>query len=127
MSSALIGCHGFWHASDHSHHDGYVLTGVSEVWEAIVVLDDPPMYVMGHGTCMPTIRVVSDLALELCLLLLQLEPRVLELLLLRPQLLHARGPYVPLGLVVLAIQGSGFPTVDTFIVHIVDSHHEALA
>ena len=46
------------------------MTGVGEVWEAIVVLDDPPVYVAGHGTCMPTIRVVSDLALELRLLLL---------------------------------------------------------
>ena len=70
MSSALIGRHRFWHASDHSHHGGYVLTSVSEVWEAIVVLDDPPVYVMGHGTCMPTVHVVSDLSLELRLLLL---------------------------------------------------------
>ena len=70
MSSALIGRRGLWHASDHCRHRGYVLTGVGKVWEAIVILDDPPVYVMGHGTCVPSVRAVSDLMLELRLLLL---------------------------------------------------------
>ena len=70
MTSVLIGRRGLWHASDHSRGGGYVLTGVGEVWEAIVVLDDPPVYVVGHGTCMPTVHAVSDLSLELRLLLL---------------------------------------------------------
>ena len=70
MSSALIGRRGLWHASDHSRRHGYVLTGAGEVWEAIIVLDDPPVYVVGHVMCVPTVCAVSDLVLELRLLLL---------------------------------------------------------
>ena len=66
MSSALIGSRGPWHASDHSRHRGYVMTGAGEVWEAIVVLDDPPMYVAGHDTCVPTISTVFDLPIDQC-------------------------------------------------------------
>jgi len=53
MSSTLIGRRGLWHASDHSRRCGYVLTSAGEVWEAIIVLDDPPVYVVGHGVAEP--------------------------------------------------------------------------
>jgi hypothetical protein len=57
------------------------------VWESVIVLDDPQVHIMGHGARTPTFFTAHDLMLELCALLLQLEARILELLLPLPQLL----------------------------------------
>jgi hypothetical protein len=55
--------------------------------KTVVILDDPPVHVMGHGACTPAFSTACDLTLELYALLLQLEAHILELLLPRPQLL----------------------------------------
>jgi hypothetical protein len=48
----------------------YVLACPGEVWQTLVVLDDPPVHVMDDGTHTPTISTVFDLMLELRVLLL---------------------------------------------------------
>ena len=55
---------------------------------ASIILDDPPVYIAGDGACMATISVAFDLALVLHTLQLQLESRILDLLMPCPQLLH---------------------------------------
>jgi hypothetical protein len=35
------------------------------VWEAIVILDDPPVHIAGHDACVPIVCTASDLTLEL--------------------------------------------------------------
>ena len=41
------------------------MTGTGKVWEAIVALNDPPVYVAGHGTCVPTVSTAFDLPINL--------------------------------------------------------------
>jgi hypothetical protein len=55
--------------SEQGHDGGNVLACPNEVWETDIVLDDPPIYVMGHGarTLVPP---TLNLVLELCALLL---------------------------------------------------------
>ena len=55
---------------------------------AFIVLDDPPVHVMSHGACTPTVSVALDLSLELHVFLLELELRFLELLVPGLQLLY---------------------------------------
>ena len=49
------------------------------MWEGFIVLDDPPVHIVGHGMRAPTISVVFDLSLELLVFLLELESCFLEL------------------------------------------------
>jgi hypothetical protein len=51
------------------------------VRETIVVLDDPSVHVTGHGARTLAFSMTRDLMLELRVLRLELEARVLELLL----------------------------------------------
>ena len=53
--------------------------------EGFIVLDDPPVHVMGHGARVPTVSVV----LKLHTFLLKLESCFLELLVPSLQLLHS--------------------------------------
>ena len=53
-----------------------------EVWECFIVLDDPLVHVMEHGTRTHTISMALDLSLELHAFLLELESCFLELLVL---------------------------------------------
>ena len=57
-----------------------VLACPGEVWEGFIVLDDPPVHVVGHGARTPTVFVVLDLSLKLRAFLLELESCILELL-----------------------------------------------
>jgi hypothetical protein len=34
--------------------------------KTVVILDDPPVHIVGPGVCTPAISMVSDFALELC-------------------------------------------------------------
>ena len=52
------------------------------MWEGFIVLDDPPVHIVGHGMCMPTVSVALDLSIELRVFLLELESCFLELLVL---------------------------------------------
>ena len=74
-----------------SCHDNNVLARPSEVRGTFVVAgalicEDSLVDVVGDGACAPTVRAAVDLALEFGVLLLQLEPRFLELLLPLPHL-----------------------------------------
>ena len=58
------------------------------MWEGFVILNDPSVHVMGHGTRTPTVSMVLDPSLELHAFLLELESCFFELLVPRPQLLY---------------------------------------
>jgi hypothetical protein len=47
-----------------------VLAHPGEEWGLLIVFEDPPVDIMGVGTCTPTVSVVSDLALEFGMFLL---------------------------------------------------------
>ena len=70
--------------SEQGYRGSYVLTCLSKVREAFVILDDPLVYVVGDGACAATIPAMLDLAFELRELLLQLEARIFELLVPHP-------------------------------------------
>ena len=94
-----------------------VLVYLGEVWEGFVILDDPPVHVMSHDACMPTVSVALGLSLELCMFLLELESCFFELLVSRPQLLYPqarRGPCIPLDLVVEVVCWGSPSLVDAF-------------
>ena len=77
-----------------------------ELWEGFIVLDDPPVHVTSHGTCMPTVSVALDLLLEFHAFLLELESCFLELLVPGLQLLHPQarwGPCIPLDLIIVVV------------------------
>ena len=79
-------------------HSSNVLAYPCEVWERFIILNDPPVHVTGHGTCMPTVSMVLDLLLKLHAFLLELESCFLELLVLGLKLLHPQAgwsPYIP--------------------------------
>ena len=44
-----------------------------------IVSDDPPVHIVGHGACAPTVSMALDLPIELRTLLLELESRFLKL------------------------------------------------
>ena len=58
------------------------------MWEGSVILDDPPVHIVGHGACTPNVSVVLDLSFKLRVFLLELESCFFELLVPRPQLLY---------------------------------------
>ena len=61
-------------------HNNDVMAHPSEVWEGFIVLDDPPVHVVGHGVHTPAVSMALDLLLELRAFLLELESCFLELL-----------------------------------------------
>ena len=92
---------------EQGRHSSDVLACLGEVWEGFIVLDDPLVHVIGHGTCTATVFVVLDLSLELHAFLLKLESRFLKLLVPGLQLLHLQvrwGLCIPLDLVVEVVR-----------------------
>ena len=81
MGPTILGCHRFWKPLEQGHNSSDVLACPGEVWEGFIILDDPPVHVMGHGTCTPTISMVLGLSLKLCAFLLELESCFFELFL----------------------------------------------
>ena len=82
--------------------------------EASIILDDPLVYIIGDGACKATVSMVFDLALELHMLLLQLQSCILDLLVSCPQLLHPQmrqGPYISIDLIVGVICRSSCNTL----------------
>jgi hypothetical protein len=61
---------GLWEASEQGHGGGNVLARLGEVWETVVVLDNPPVHVASPDACAPAVRATSDFTLELRALLL---------------------------------------------------------
>jgi len=58
------------------------------VWEGFIVLNNPLVHIMRHGTCTPIVTVPLDLSFELRAFLLELELCFLKLLVLGLQLLY---------------------------------------
>jgi len=89
MGPTMLRCRRLRKPPEQGHRGSNVLACPGEVWEGFVVLDDPPVHIMGHGTCTPTISMALDLSLELHVFLLELESCFLELLALGLQLLYS--------------------------------------
>ena len=88
MDPMILGCRMPQKPPEQGHHSNDVLACSSEVWEGFVVLDDPPIHVVGHGACTPTVSMALDLSLKLRVFLLKLESCFFKLLVSRPQLLY---------------------------------------
>ena len=99
MGPTILGRRGPRKPIEQGHHSSDVLTCPSEVWEGFIILNDPLVHVVGHGTRTATVSVALDLSLELHVFLLGLESCFFELLVSCPQLLYPQarwGPYIPL-------------------------------
>ena len=95
--------------------------------ECFIVIDDPPVHVVGHGACTPTVFVALDLSIELRAFLLELELRFLELLVSGPQLLHLHarwGRCLLLALVVEVIYRGSLLFVDAFNMSLEGTYHK---
>ena len=87
------------------------------MWEGFVVLDDPPVHVVGHDACTPTVFVALNLSFELRAFQLELESCFLELLVSGLQLLYPQvrwGPCIPLDLVVEVVCWGSLSLMDAF-------------
>ena len=82
MGPMILGRRGPQKPLEQGHCSSDVLAFLGEVWECFIVLDYPPVHIMGHGACGSPVSVVLDLAIKLYALLLKLESCVLELLVL---------------------------------------------
>ena len=85
---------------------------------------------MGHGTCTPTISASLDLSLELCVLLLELESYILELLVSCPLLIHPharKGPCIFLDLVIKVVWWGSPSLVDAFDVSLKGICHKTFS
>ena len=110
----ILGRRGPWKPLEQGLYGSDVLACPGEVWEGFVVLDDPPIHIVGHGVRTPTVfvgarsiaRALLIPSLELYLFLLELESCFLKLLVLGLQLLYPQarwGPYIPLDLIIEAV------------------------
>ena len=64
MGPTVFGCCGLREPSEQGRHGSYVLACPGEVGEASVILDDPPVYVMGDGACTTTVSAAFNLTLK---------------------------------------------------------------
>ena len=60
----ILGRCGLWKAMEQGHYGGDVLACSSEVRKGFIISDDPSVYVMGHGACMPTVSTAFDLSIH---------------------------------------------------------------
>ena len=106
---------------------GDVLACPSEVRKGFIVGNDPSVYVMGHGTCAPTVSMAFDLLIDLRVLPNKLLSSFVYLPLLGSQLLH---PYVrwghcpPFNSVTEVACRSSLLRGDAFDVSLRGFHHE---
>ena len=70
MGPTIFRCCGPQKPLEQGRRSSDILACPGEVWEGYVILDDPPVHVVGHGARMPTISMTLDLLLELRTLLL---------------------------------------------------------
>ena len=82
MGPTILGHRGPQNPSELGRCGGDVLACPGEVWEGLIILDDPLVHITSHGACTPTVSMVLDLSLELHAFLLELESCFLELLVL---------------------------------------------
>ena len=84
----ILGCRGPWMPTEQGRRSSDVLARPSEVWEGFIILDDPPVHIAGHGVCAPTVPMALILTIKLHTCLLELESRLLKLLVPGLQLLY---------------------------------------
>ena len=82
MIPMILGHHGPRKPLEQGCHSSDVLARPGEVWEGFIVLDDPPVHVVGHGVGTPAVSMALDFLIELRTFLLELEPCFLDLLVL---------------------------------------------
>ena len=85
----ILECRGPRKPLEQGRHSSDVLACPGEVQEGFVILDDLPVHITSHGMRKPTVSMVLNLSLELCVFLLKLESCFFELLVSRPQLLYS--------------------------------------
>jgi hypothetical protein len=68
VGATRLGCHGFRESLEQSRCGRDILTLPDK--ESLIVFEDPPVYIVGVGTCTPTASMTSDLALEFGVFLL---------------------------------------------------------
>ena len=88
MGPLIFRCRRLREPSEQSHRGSDVLACPGEVWERLIVLDDPSVHVTGHGACASSVSMALELTIELRAFLLELESRFLKLQVLGLQLLH---------------------------------------
>ena len=88
MGPTILGCRGLRKPSEQGHHGSDVLACLGEVWEGLIILDDPPVHITAHSLRTPTVSVALDLSLELRTFLLELKLCFLKLLVSGLQLLY---------------------------------------
>ena len=96
------------------------------MWEDFVILDDPPIHVVGHGAHMLTV----SMALELRAFLLELESCFHKILVLGLQLLYPQarwGPCIPLDLIVEVVCWGNPSLVDAFDVSLEGTCHKTFS
>ena len=99
----ILGRRCLWKAMEQGLHSSDVLACPNEAREGFIVHDDPPVNVMGHGACAPTISLTLDLPIELRAFPHKLELCFLDLSVLGFQLLHRHAWWsrcLPLGFII---------------------------
>ena len=76
---SILGRHRIWKPPEQGCHSSDILACLDKVRERLIILDDPPVHVTGHGACASPVSVALDLVIELCAFLLELESRFLKL------------------------------------------------
>ena len=88
VGPTILGRRGPQKPMEQGCHSSDVLAHPGEVWEGLIIYDDPTVYVVGHGERAPTVSMALDLPIELRAFLLELESCFLELLVPGLQLLY---------------------------------------
>ena len=112
---------------EQGHLSGDVLARPGKARGGFFIDDDPLVYVVGHGTCVPTVSMALDLPIELRVFLLELESRFLDLSVSGFQLLHPHarwGRCLPLGLIVEVVHRGCLLLVDAFNVYLGGTCHK---
>ena len=76
----ILGCRRPQKPMEQGCRSGDVLACPGKVWEGFIILDDPPIHIVGHGTRAPTVFMALNLSIELRTFLLELESCFLKLL-----------------------------------------------
>ena len=64
VGPTILGRCGLWKAMEQGRCGGDVLACPSEVRKGFIVGDDPLVYIVGHGACVPTVSAAFDLPIH---------------------------------------------------------------
>ena len=60
----ILGCCDLWKAMEQGRCGGDVLACSGKARKGFIIGDDPLVYIVGHGTCAPTVSVAFDLSID---------------------------------------------------------------